>query len=136
MQRAVRPEWVVGDAAASAAQGVGGADDDRVADLFGEIHRVLYALHPSLEEISERGINLSRVGQVLIERCIAGWKEIEFEVMRDRRTPYCSRVPFSWRAMARFRPVCPPRVGRIARALRTAWSPLTSPASPPWWWRA
>ena len=37
----------------------------------------------SLEEISERGINLSRVGQVLIERCIAGWKEIEFEVMRD-----------------------------------------------------
>ena len=37
----------------------------------------------SLEEISKRGINLSRVGQVLIERCIAGWKEIEFEVMRD-----------------------------------------------------
>ncbi|RKI65204.1 carbamoyl-phosphate synthase large subunit [bacterium 1xD42-67] len=37
----------------------------------------------SLEEIAERGINLSRVGQVLIERCIAGWKEIEFEVMRD-----------------------------------------------------
>ncbi len=37
----------------------------------------------SLEEITDRGINLSRVGQVLIERCIAGWKEIEFEVMRD-----------------------------------------------------
>ena len=37
----------------------------------------------SLEEISARGIHLSRVGQVLIERCIAGWKEIEFEVMRD-----------------------------------------------------
>jgi carbamoyl-phosphate synthase large subunit len=37
----------------------------------------------SLEEIADRGINLSRVGQVLIERCIAGWKEIEFEVMRD-----------------------------------------------------
>ena len=37
----------------------------------------------SLREISDRGINLSRVGQVLIERCIAGWKEIEFEVMRD-----------------------------------------------------
>ncbi len=37
----------------------------------------------SLEEIAERGINLSRVGQVLIERCISGWKEIEFEVMRD-----------------------------------------------------
>ncbi|MCI9294159.1 MAG: carbamoyl-phosphate synthase large subunit [Lawsonibacter sp.] len=37
----------------------------------------------SLEEIADRGISLSRVGQVLIERCIAGWKEIEFEVMRD-----------------------------------------------------
>jgi carbamoyl-phosphate synthase large subunit len=37
----------------------------------------------SLREISDRGIALSRVGQVLIERCIAGWKEIEFEVMRD-----------------------------------------------------
>ena len=37
----------------------------------------------SLREIADRGINLSRVGQVLIERCIAGWKEIEFEVMRD-----------------------------------------------------
>ena len=36
-----------------------------------------------LEEIADRGIHLSRVGQVLIERCIAGWKEIEFEVMRD-----------------------------------------------------
>ncbi len=38
---------------------------------------------PSLREISDRGIHLSRVGQVLIERCISGWKEIEFEVMRD-----------------------------------------------------
>jgi len=37
----------------------------------------------SLREISARGIQLSRVGQVLIERSIAGWKEIEFEVMRD-----------------------------------------------------
>ena len=31
----------------------------------------------------ENGIRLSRVGQVLVERCIAGWKEIEYEVMRD-----------------------------------------------------
>ena len=37
----------------------------------------------SLREIAGRGIHLSRVGQVLIERCISGWKEIEFEVMRD-----------------------------------------------------
>ncbi|MBP1736749.1 MAG: Carbamoyl-phosphate synthase large chain [Oscillospiraceae bacterium] len=38
---------------------------------------------PGLREIADRGISLSRVGQVLIERCISGWKEIEFEVMRD-----------------------------------------------------
>ncbi len=36
-----------------------------------------------LEEILENGLRLSRVGQVLVERCIAGWKEIEFEAMRD-----------------------------------------------------
>ena len=36
-----------------------------------------------LREICENGLRLSRVGQCLIERCIAGWKEIEYEVMRD-----------------------------------------------------
>ena len=34
-------------------------------------------------EILSNGLRLSRVGQVLVERCIAGWKEIEYEVMRD-----------------------------------------------------
>ncbi len=37
-----------------------------------------------LVEILENGLRLSRVGQVLVERCIAGWKEIEYEVMRDK----------------------------------------------------
>ena len=32
---------------------------------------------PELEEILENGLRLSRVGQVLVERCIAGWEEIE-----------------------------------------------------------
>ncbi|MFG6328143.1 MAG: carbamoyl-phosphate synthase large subunit [Lachnospiraceae bacterium] len=36
-----------------------------------------------LIEILTNGLRLSRVGQVLVERCIAGWKEIEYEVMRD-----------------------------------------------------
>lgn len=36
-----------------------------------------------LREICTQGLHLSRVGQVLIEKSIAGWKEIEFEVMRD-----------------------------------------------------
>ncbi len=34
-------------------------------------------------EVLENGLRLSRVTQVLVERCIAGWKEIEYEVMRD-----------------------------------------------------
>lgn len=36
-----------------------------------------------LKDILENGLRLSRVGQVLVERCIAGWKEVEYEVMRD-----------------------------------------------------
>lgn len=36
-----------------------------------------------LKSIVEEGIRLSRVGQVLIEKSLAGWKEIEFEVIRD-----------------------------------------------------
>ncbi len=36
-----------------------------------------------LVEILENGLRLSRVGEVLVERCIAGWKEVEYEVMRD-----------------------------------------------------
>lgn len=38
-----------------------------------------------LSEIAPNGLRLSRVGQVLIEKCISGWKEIEFEVMRDSK---------------------------------------------------
>ena len=36
-----------------------------------------------LETVCANGLRLSRVGQCLIEKCIAGWKEIEYEVMRD-----------------------------------------------------
>ena len=39
--------------------------------------------YEELVEILENGLRLSRVGQVLVERGIAGWKEIEYEVMRD-----------------------------------------------------
>jgi len=37
-----------------------------------------------LREIAASGIHLSRVSQVLIEKCIKGWKEVEYEVMRDQ----------------------------------------------------
>jgi len=36
-----------------------------------------------LREIAERGLKYSLIGQLLIEKCVTGWKEIEFEVMRD-----------------------------------------------------
>ena len=38
----------------------------------------------SLEQITASGLMASRIGQVLVERSLAGWKEIEYEVMRDR----------------------------------------------------
>jgi carbamoyl-phosphate synthase large subunit len=38
-----------------------------------------------LEEILEKGLHLSTIGQVLIERSVKGWKEIEYEVMRDQQ---------------------------------------------------
>lgn len=38
-----------------------------------------------LEDILSNGLRLSRVGQVLVELCIAGWKEIEYEVIRDSK---------------------------------------------------
>ena len=38
-----------------------------------------------LEEIAASGIRMSRVNQILVEKCITGWKEIEYEVMRDSR---------------------------------------------------
>ena len=44
---------------------------------------IAYTMH-ELREIGSGGIRASRVGQILIEKCISGWKEIEFEVIRDR----------------------------------------------------
>ena len=41
-----------------------------------------------LREITSNGLELSPITQVLVEKCISGWKEIEFEVMRQRRQCY------------------------------------------------
>ncbi|MCI8406723.1 MAG: carbamoyl-phosphate synthase large subunit [Oscillospiraceae bacterium] len=38
-----------------------------------------------LEEIAEGGLRLSPITQILVEKCVTGWKEIEFEVIRDRK---------------------------------------------------
>src|SRR5574344_1198110 len=39
--------------------------------------------HAELEEIAQNGLHRSPIHQILVEKCISGWKEIEFEVMRD-----------------------------------------------------
>ncbi|MDR1600704.1 MAG: carbamoyl-phosphate synthase large subunit [Oscillospiraceae bacterium] len=39
----------------------------------------------ALREIALKGVNASPIGQILVEKCVSGWKEIEFEVMRDAR---------------------------------------------------
>ncbi len=38
-----------------------------------------------LHEIATNGLRLSPITQILVEKCISGWKEVEFEVMRDRK---------------------------------------------------
>ena len=38
-----------------------------------------------LHEIATNGLRLSPIHQILVEKCIAGWKEIEYEVMRDHK---------------------------------------------------
>jgi carbamoyl-phosphate synthase large subunit len=38
----------------------------------------------ALRDIAANGISISPIGQILVERSVAGWKEIEYEVMRDR----------------------------------------------------
>ena len=45
-----------------------------------------------LARIIELGLSRSRIHQVLIEESVLGWKEIEFEVMRDLQTPVSSSV--------------------------------------------
>ena len=41
------------------------------------------ASHAELEEIAQNGLHRSPIHQILVEKCVSGWKEIEFEVMRD-----------------------------------------------------
>lgn len=58
----VRPAFTLG--------GTGGG----IADTREELH-----------EIATNGLRLSPITQILVEKCISGWKEVEFEVMRDRK---------------------------------------------------
>ena len=50
-----------------------------------------------LIEIGTNGLRLSPIHQILVEKCIAGWKEIEYEVMRDHKAT--SSPSATWRTL-------------------------------------
>ncbi len=71
------------DAAIAFAESIGYPVIVRPAYTLGGTGGGIAANEAELRGICTQGLHLSRVGQVLIEKSIAGWKEIEFEVMRD-----------------------------------------------------
>lgn len=71
------------DSAIAFAEKIGYPVIVRPAYTLGGTGGGIAATEEELREICTQGLHLSRVGQVLIEKSIAGWKEIEFEVMRD-----------------------------------------------------
>ncbi|NLG24393.1 MAG: carbamoyl-phosphate synthase large subunit, partial [Clostridiales bacterium] len=79
------PSEVVTDveAAVAFANGIGYPVIVRPAYTLGGTGGGIAGDERSLREIAQNGIRLSPIGQILVERCISGWKEIEFEVMRD-----------------------------------------------------
>lgn len=92
-----------------------------------------------LREIAHNGIRLSRVGQVLIERCIAGWKEIEYEVMRDSKgnciTVCNMETSTRWVYIRAIRSSLRPASRSQIRITRCC-APLRSTLFPPWASRA
>jgi carbamoyl-phosphate synthase large subunit len=90
MQRIGEPvpeSWIIEDIAA--------LDEIAAAGVWPLIVRPAYTLGGTgggiaynaeeLLDITERGLNLSMRRQVMVERCLLGWKEIEYEVMRDAK---------------------------------------------------
>ena len=70
----IRPAFTLG--------GTGGGFANNEAELI-EIGTNAFKLSPVHQVLSENGLRASPIHQVLVEESVAGWKEIEFEVMRD-----------------------------------------------------
>ncbi|MCI8285716.1 MAG: carbamoyl-phosphate synthase large subunit [Firmicutes bacterium] len=83
----VIPSTVVNDvdSAAEFAESIGYPVIIRPAFTLGGTGGGIVNNEEELREITENGLRLSPITQVLVEKCIAGWKEIEFEVMRDSK---------------------------------------------------
>ena len=71
------------DAATAFAESIGYPVIVRPAFTLGGTGGGIAKTEEELHEIATAGIRLSPIHQILVEKCIAGWKEIEFEVMRD-----------------------------------------------------
>lgn len=70
-------------AAVSAAEKIGYPVIVRPAYTLGGSGGGIAEDRESFEKIAANGLKLSPVTQILVEKCISGWKEIEFETMRD-----------------------------------------------------
>ena len=97
---------VVRDAAAGAAQGEGGTDDDRVADLHGKGHGVLHSRSTTLEGMQGWPI----FSMVSLKICRSSALSMVSGLAPSSRTPCSSRKPSLASCMDRVRPVWPPRV--------------------------
>ncbi|MBR5228575.1 MAG: carbamoyl-phosphate synthase large subunit [Firmicutes bacterium] len=73
------------DAAAEFAEQIGYPVIIRPAFTLGGTGGGIVKDEAELRDITENGLRLSPITQVLVEKCIAGWKEIEFEVIRDSK---------------------------------------------------
>ena len=106
---------VIGDAAAGAAEGIGWADDDRASQsAFGEGRGILHGGRPPRDSMQGWPI----FSMASLKPCRSSARRMDSAEVPSSATPYCASVPSSASAMARFRPVCPPRVGRMTvRAL-------------------
>ncbi len=71
------------DEAVAAAMRIGLPVVVRPAFTLGGSGGGIAATLDEVQTIARRGLSLSRIGQVLVERSVAGWKEIEYEVLRD-----------------------------------------------------
>ena len=73
------------DSAMSFAEEIGYPVIVRPAFTLGGTGGGIAETREELHEIATNGLRLSPITQILVEKCISGWKEVEFEVMRDRK---------------------------------------------------
>src|SRR4029079_3950235 len=79
------PSWIVEDDAGveRALEEIGLPAIVRPAYTLGGTGGGIVETEPAYREIVRSGLRASPIHQVMVERCLVGWQEIEYEVMRD-----------------------------------------------------